>query len=55
MKTDTYVKHELLLEMRKVLDKAERKGLKFYLLTYIDGNELIPISIGDIGIRKFEE
>ena len=55
MKTDFEVKHELLLEMRDLLNRAERKGLKFYLLTFFEGNELLPIDMSDIGIRKIED
>ena len=55
MKTDFEAKHELLLEMRDLLNRAERRGLRFYLLTYIDGNELLPLESGAIGIRKIED
>lgn len=55
MKTDSKTRHELLLEMRDLLNRAERKGLTFYILTYIDGNELIPIEMNDIGIKENED
>ncbi len=55
VKTDFKAKHELLLEMRDLLNRAERCGLRFYLLTYIDGNELVPLESGAIGIRKIED
>lgn len=55
MNYDVKENHELLLEMRSLLNKAMDKGKKFYILTFIDGNEIIPIDMADIGIRKFEE
>ena len=38
-----------------LLNKAMNKGMKFYLLTFIDGNEIFPIDMADVGIAKFEE
>ena len=55
MNYDVKERHELLLEMRNLLNKAMNKGMKFYLLTFIDGNEIIPIDMADVGIAKFEE